>query len=730
MTRKLRSLILVAVLAMLGTGLLATPAHGGTITVDTLEDDGYLNPVGDPEPTDGKCSLREAIAAANNDVEVDSCPAGNGADTIVLDTGMYILSENDPALEEDLNRRGDLDIGPIDAGLPIPEELDTRTAAQPIEPPDLTIEGNGSTVDGTLLQHCNIFHIHGVSVLINSLTITGAGPVTPPPRGGGFLVEGGSLVLNNSTVRNNIADEGAGIYNDGGHVEILDGSVIGPGNDSNFDGGGIWTGQGPQTLIVQDSTIEGNDAGVSGGGIYNASDSVTIERSTIADNAALDGDGGGIWTSGSGLVVTNSTISDNAAEDLPVENGSGEGGGIYLAAGGRFELHFVTVANNTAEVEGGNIGIGNVAVGTGALDNTIVAGGKVGELAQNCSIDGGSDIESFGFNLSDLSQDADGAAATSCRLDGASDITGQNPQLGDLQSNGGPTETHALRPRSPAIDSAGLTCVATDQRGISRPQDGDGTGGAACDRGAFEVEGTGPPEPHQKPPPPPPPPPVCDITGTAGPDILVGTEAGESICGLQGDDIIRGGGGNDSLFGAEGDDLLEGGLGDDEFVGGPGSDTGDYSNAPGSVDADLARGSTVGVGASTDTLAELENLIGSSFPDRLAGDAGPNELVGRGGADLMLGRGEDDILRGNRGNDYERGGRGDDLVKGGFDNDRLLGGNGDDRQTGGQQEDRVIGNKGDDSLRGGGADDHLDGKADTDRCDGGYGTNVIVNCEE
>ena len=46
------------------------------------------------------------------------------------------------------------------------------------------------------------------------------------------------------------------------------------------------------------------------------------------------------------------------------------------------------------------------------------------------------------------------------------------------------------------IDSAVASgCEATDQRGITRPQDGDDDGTAACDRGAVEVEGAAPVDP-------------------------------------------------------------------------------------------------------------------------------------------------------------------------------------------------------------------------------------------
>jgi hypothetical protein len=58
-----------------------------------------------------------------------------------------------------------------------------------------------------------------------------------------------------------------------------------------------------------------------------------------------------------------------------------------------------------------------------------------------------------------------------------------------LANNGGPTRTHALVAGSPAVDSVSDgTCPppAFDQREVTRPQDGNGDGGIACDSGSFE----------------------------------------------------------------------------------------------------------------------------------------------------------------------------------------------------------------------------------------------------
>ena len=65
--------------------------------------------------------------------------------------------------------------------------------------------------------------------------------------------------------------------------------------------------------------------------------------------------------------------------------------------------------------------------------------------------------------------------------------------LGPLQNNGGPTQTHALLPGSPAIDVGNAVCtdangdpLTTDQRGKPRSVDGNGDGKRACDIGAVE----------------------------------------------------------------------------------------------------------------------------------------------------------------------------------------------------------------------------------------------------
>jgi len=237
--------------------------------------------------------------------------------------------------------------------------------------------------------------------------------------------------------------------------------------NSGESGGGISaTGNSNFAVTINDSTISGNSASNLGGGIENEV-FMTINRSTVSGNTSSAGKGGGIWNFVSvRLRLINSTISGNS------------GDGIYNEGD-------LTMANDTIN---GNIGNGLlnglkfcvitcITIGSATLWDTIIANSTF----PNCYSQG--QLTSNGYNLS---------SDSTCNLNGSGDLNNTNPLLGPLQNNGGPTQTHALLPGSPAIDAGnpkgctdwnGFKLLKTDQRGMPRP-DKEDTGG--CDMGAYE----------------------------------------------------------------------------------------------------------------------------------------------------------------------------------------------------------------------------------------------------
>ena len=86
-----------------------------------------------------------------------------------------------------------------------------------------------------------------------------------------------------------------------------------------------------------------------------------------------------------------------------------------------------------------------------------------------------------------LIQDASGATIDDSLYPGST-ITGVDPVFGPLADNGGPTQTMALLPGSPAIDAGSNALiprgVTTDQRGPGIARIFNGT----VDIGAYEVQ--------------------------------------------------------------------------------------------------------------------------------------------------------------------------------------------------------------------------------------------------
>jgi hypothetical protein len=227
---------------------------------------------------------------------------------------------------------------------------------------------------------------------------------------------------------------------------------------------------GNAEITVKNSTISGNFVGIE---ISFAS--VSIANSTISDNSGW----GGVYAGGGDLSIVNSTISGNSAN-------TGTGGGIYNF-NSSLRITNSTITGNSAGSGGGIYNDGSQGASIVEISNTILNAGASGENIFN----NGGTVTSNGYNLS--SDDGGGY------LNGPGDQINTDPLLGPLQSNGGPTSTHALLPGSPAIDAGDPIFIpppSTDQRGCPFDRVFNGR----LDIGSFETQ---PPPRHPCPRPRP-----------------------------------------------------------------------------------------------------------------------------------------------------------------------------------------------------------------------------------
>jgi hypothetical protein len=476
------------------------------------------------------CTLRDAITAANLDAATGGCPAGSGADTIVLaPSATYVLTEVDNVTVED--------------GVPQPNGLPSVTS-------DMAIVGDGATIARSGALHTPEFRLlhvgDGGRLTLNSLTLTGGGiPGVLDESGndffggdGGAIFNSGTLTLIKTTVSANGADNsGGGIFNaSGANLTLIETTVSGNLavlDESAGAGGGVFN-SGVMTALR--STISKNGARVcndecgDGGGIANVG-TADLTESTVSDNRAgggtVGGAGGGIFNSGT-LKLVRCTVSGNIAG---AGDAAGNGGGLangngsqyYPLAAGTVTLVDCTVSGNQAG-DGGGGGSGGGIFNSGTLIlasctiGTNLAGGGYGAngsggglanagqlLVRNTLIAGNSSeaqVDPSSFDSGFSGPDCDGALTSEgynliqdpsgCTINGdlSGTITNQDPHFGPLQDNGGPTYTQALLPGSPAIDAgnpngctdANGNVLSTDERGAPRMAAGD----TRCDIGAYE----------------------------------------------------------------------------------------------------------------------------------------------------------------------------------------------------------------------------------------------------
>jgi CSLREA domain-containing protein/uncharacterized repeat protein (TIGR01451 family) len=503
----LRRAVLLVAAAMLGLLVWTGVASAASFMVTTTNDSN------DGACTVALCSLRDAVVAAD---------AAGTVSTITVPAGTYKLTiasagADDPTTGDlDINDNASITINGAGSGSTIIDanQIDRAFAVQ---------KGAGLTLSGVTIEHGN-----------PSAKSSGS------QQGGAIYSDGALTLAGDVTVRDNRAPSGefgGAIFTDNDQTMLKINGATFEDNVNGSAGGALaldtCTNEATvQQSITDSSFISNNASGTNGGAMYVVCGNLTVSGSTFADNSATDAPGGAIWegtretltltndtfvgntagfggaiaANGCNLVASGDTFSNNSAfaggaidgelnscgiglslfNDTFDHNRAFDGGALKNddSFGVRWSLSNNTLAHNQATDAGGGI-YNPGTVGSGStFANNIVAenvGGDCSGGPVGTTFDAGNNLDSDGTCF------ATGGTGTTPESPG--DLVSTNPDLGQLADNGGPTETDALLPGSPAIDTGNdAVCKTlnapnppTDQRGVPRPQ------GAHCDIGAFEA---------------------------------------------------------------------------------------------------------------------------------------------------------------------------------------------------------------------------------------------------
>lgn len=283
----------------------------------------------------------------------------------------------------------------------------------------------------------------------------------------------------------NVAGGGGGVANDYLAFLNLKDSWISGNSISGVtgaEGGGVRNEEGGNMLLVG-CTISGNTVKglAKGGGVYNQCESTTnlynpiriatatLQNCTISGNIVdgrgpfgvpFDAQGAGLYNGSAEFAVANMfvsacTIVSNTAS-----------GGLLNLGGGYYNTALSTI--KLLKPKDSRPGFATVQVA-----NNIFAQNTPEDCFNNFLTLGALTV-SLGYNMDSDASGAIAALPSDGLLSNGQYVTAPNPGLGALQSNGGPTPTHALLAQSPAIDSGSTSGAAenaslnADQRGVAR----------------------------------------------------------------------------------------------------------------------------------------------------------------------------------------------------------------------------------------------------------------------
>ncbi len=396
------------------------------------------------------CSLQRALVAATDGDEIwvkkgIHYPGYSQADSFVLKSGVSILGgfngsednsdqrdwvTNLTTLSGDVDRNDINAVGDPPSGVDSPmigtNALHVVTADQFVD--RATLDGFTITAgDAASESGAGMHNSYSTNLILRNINFVDNHADLP---GGGLFNDGSSPVLTNVRFIANTASQGGGLYNAANSHAVLTDVVFSDNQATNYGGAMANYASDPVLINV---TFESNLAENGGGALYNYLSEPILRNVTFFANTAGSAGGGAIFNSGSSGEITNATFHANTT--------TGDGGGLYMDDHSNPTMINVILWANSPDQ------IYNFSVNITPITYSLIQGGYSGD--GNLSV---------------------------------------NPLLGPLGDYGGFTETYPLLENSPAIDSGHpkFCTPTTDQRGVTRPVDGDLDGFTRCDMGSYE----------------------------------------------------------------------------------------------------------------------------------------------------------------------------------------------------------------------------------------------------